>query len=138
MSKKVLNIISLVFGLSLAVFGLVFLRGATVKSLGGVCIGVGAGLFGVNISNLLLINYNKRHPKESKISEIEFADERNTMIRNTAKAKTLDIIQWFIMGIAYISILINSPLWVTLIIVSVFVLKQILEFYFMNKFQKEL
>jgi len=92
----------------------------------------------MSISNLCLISFNKKHPDESKQSNIEFTDERNTMIRNKAKAKAIDILQWFIMGIAYISILINSPMWVTIIIVGVFLLKHILELYFMNKFQKEL
>lgn len=60
------------------------------------------------------------------------------MIRNKAKAKVGDIIQWLIMGIAYITIVIDAPLWVTLVVVGVFLLKNVLEVYFMNKFQKEL
>lgn len=60
------------------------------------------------------------------------------MIRNKAKAKVGDIIQWLIMGIAYITIVIDAPLWVTLVVVGVFLLKNVLEVYFMNRFQKEL
>ena len=60
------------------------------------------------------------------------------MIRNKAKAKVGDITQWLIMGIAYITIVIDAPLWVTLVVVGVFLLKNALEVYFMNKFQKEL
>ena len=52
--------------------------------------------------------------------------------------KVADIIQWFIMGIAYITILISASLWVTLTVVGVFLLKYVLELYFMNKYQKEL
>lgn len=138
MNKKILNIIMLVIGIALFAFGGVFLKGEAVKSFGGVCIGVGAGMFGMSISNLWMLNFNKKHPDELKQSEIEFADERNSMIRNKAKAKTADIIQWFIMGIAYMSIMINAPLWVTLIIVGIFLLKNILELYLMSKYQKEL
>jgi len=138
MNKKVMNICMLICGILLFVFGGLFLKGEAVKSISGVCIGIGASLFGMGISNLWLINFNKKHPDELKKSEIEFSDERNTMIRNKAKAKVADIIQWFIMGIAYITIMINVPLWVTLTIVGVFLLKYILELYFMNKYQKEL
>jgi len=46
-----------------------------------------------------------------------------------------DIIQWFIMGIAYLTILIDAPLWVTLVVVGVFVLKNLLEIYYINKFK---
>lgn len=138
MNKKVINIIQLILGISLSIFGGIFLKGEAVKNISGICIGIGAGLFGMSISNLWLINFNKKHPEELKQSQIEFSDERNTMIRNKAKAKAADIIQWFIIGIAYITIMINTPLWVTLTIVGVFLLKYILELYFMNKYQKEL
>lgn len=60
------------------------------------------------------------------------------MIRYKAKAKVGDIIQWLIMGIEYITIVIDAPLWVTLVVGGVFLLKNALEVYFMNKFQKEL
>lgn len=122
----------------MSIFGGIFLKGEVAKSISGICIGIGAGLFGMSISNLWLINFNQKHPDELKQSQIEFSDERNTMIRNKAKAKAADIIQWFIMGIAYITIMINAPLWVTLTIVGVFLLKYVFELYFMNKYQKEL
>ena len=138
MKKKVINISFLIFGIALFIFGGVFLKRNDVKSISGICIGIGASLFGMSVSNLWMINFNKKHPDELKQSEIEFSDERNTMIRNKAKAKVADIIQWFIMGIAYITILISASLWVTLTVVGVFLLKYVLELYFMNKYQKEL
>jgi hypothetical protein len=138
MKNKVINIGLLMFGIVLFIFGGVFLKGYEVKSISGICIGIGASLFGMSVSNLWMINFNKKHPDELKQSEIEFSDERNTMIRNKAKAKVADIIQWFIMGIAYITILISASLWVTLTVVGVFLLKYVLELYFMNKYQKEL
>ena len=101
-------------------------------------LGIGASLFGLGVSSFWFNNFCKKNPDELKQSEIEFSDERNTMIRNKAKAKVGDIIQWLIMGIAYITIVIDAPLWVTLVVVGVFLLKNALEVYFMNKFQKEL
>lgn len=138
MNKKVTNISLLIFGAVLFTVGGIFLKGDEVKSINGVCIGIGASIFGMSISNLWMINFNKKHPNELKQSEIEFSDERNTLIRNKAKAKVADIIQWFIMGIAYITILIKTSLWVTLIVTGVFLLKYVLEMYFVNKYQKEL
>jgi hypothetical protein len=138
MNKKVVHITLLIAGMVLAVMGGIVFRDMIPKSVGGVCIGVGAGIFGMSFSNLWMMSFNKKHPEQMKQSEIEFADERNTMIRNKAKAKAADIVQWFIMGIAYITILIGSPLWVTLVTVGVFLLKYILELYFMNRYQNEL
>ena len=108
------------------------------KSVGGVCIGIGAGLFGMSVSNLFMKHLEKTDPEIAKQNEIEYADERNTMIRNMAKAKAGDMIQWFIMGIAYITILTGTPLWVTLAVVGVFLLRYILELYFTGMYQKKM
>ena len=87
---------------------------------------------------LARLHLEKTDPEIAKQNEIEYADERNTMIRNMAKAKAGDMIQWFIMGIAYITILTGTPLWVTLAVVGVFLLRYILELYFTGMYQKKM
>lgn len=138
MNKKSVSIIEVIIGMALFILGGIVFKEAIPKNISGVCIGIGASLFGVGVSSFWFNNFCKKNPDELKQSEIEFSDERNTMIRNKAKAKVGDIIQWLIMGIAYITIVIDAPLWVTLVVVGVFLLKNALEVYFMNKFQKEL
>jgi hypothetical protein len=138
MNKKLKDICLLLLGISLFIIGGFFVKENNLKSISGILIGIGSVLFGMSISNLWIINFNKKHPEELKQAEIEFKDERNTMIRNKAKAKVSDIIQWLVMGIAYITIIINAPLWVTLTVVGVFISKNILELYYMNKYQKTL
>ncbi|MCI6275387.1 MAG: hypothetical protein MR639_01345 [Clostridium sp.] len=73
-----------------------------------------------------------------KQSEIDYKDERNEMIRNKAKAKCSDIIQWTIMIVAWITIFADFPLWITLTLVGVFILKSILDLYLMNKYNNEM
>lgn len=73
-----------------------------------------------------------------KQSEIDYKDERNEMIRNKAKAKCYDIIQWTIMIVAWITIFADFPLWITLTLVGVFILKSILDLYLMNKYNNEM
>lgn len=137
--KKSFYVITLLVGVSLLGAAFVFRMFPDYpKSVGGVCIGIGAGLFGMSVSNLFMKHLEKTDPKIAKQNEIEYADERNTMIRNMAKAKAGDTIQWFIMGIAYITILTGTPLWVTLIIVGVFLLRYILELYFTGIYQKKM
>ena len=108
------------------------------KKFGGICIGIGVGILSAGVSNLIMKHQENDQPELKKQNEIEFLDERNTMIRNKAKATVSDIIQWLIMGIAYVTILIDAPMWVTLVVVGVFLLKNVLEVYLMNKYQKEL
>lgn len=138
MNKKFINIALLIFGVALMLFSIFVLREESVKALGGGCLGVGAGLLGLSASNLIMQNWYKKHPKESRQSEIDFKDERSTMIRNRAKAKSSDIMQWFVMGVAWITILANSPLWLTLLLVFVFLFKNMLELYLMSKYEKEM
>ena len=138
MNKKSVSIIEVIIGMALFILGGIVFKEAIPKYISGVCIGIGASLFGLGVSSFWFNNFCEKNPDELKQSEIEFSDERNTMIRNKAKAKVGDIIQWLIMGIAYITIVIDAPLWVTLVVVGVFLLKNALEVYFMNKFQKEL
>ena len=137
-NKKFLNIILLIFGIFLFVLGGIFLKGKIDKNISGVLIGIGSSLFGMCLSNLWQINFYKKHPDEMKTAQIELLDERNTMIRNKAKAQASEITKWFIMGTAYINITINAPLWFTLIIVCVFLLYFLIEIYFINKYQHEL
>jgi len=42
------------------------------------------------------------------------------------------------LGVAYITILIGSPLWLTLTIIGIYVLYYVLEMYLMVKFNKEM
>lgn len=132
--KKSMNIILLIVGALLIAASFIIPE----KKFSGLAIGIGAGLFGVSLSGLFVNRYEKKNPELVKRNEIELKDERNTMIRYRSKAKAGDIIQWFIMGIAYLTIIIEAPLWVTLSIVGVFLLQTILGFYFMVKYQNEM
>lgn len=88
--------------------------------------------------NLYIARYDKKHPDETKRKIIENNDERNTVIRNKAKAKAGDITQWLLIALAYLSILADSPIWVTLVIVVVFLMYSFLFIFYMSKYQKEM
>ncbi|MCL6459927.1 MAG: hypothetical protein K6T85_18180 [Gorillibacterium sp.] len=137
LKKKWVYVSTLILGIIL--IGVSFLLdGEALKPLAGVCIGVGAGLIGMSFSNLIMKHLEQKRPQIARQNEIEFKDERNTLIRYRAKAKAADIVQWFIMGIAYLLILINAPLWLTLATVLVFALYHFIGFYFIGKYQKEM
>ncbi len=135
--KKSFNIIALLFGILLAISSF-YLKGETLKSVSGIFLGVGCGLFGMCTANLYLIRLEKTQPGLIKQKEIEVNDERNILIREKAKAKAGDIIQWFVMGVAYVTIIINAPLWVTFLTIGVFLSYNVIWMIFMNKYQKEM
>lgn len=137
LKKKSFYIMMLIFGIVLIGISL-FIKGEDFKTLSGILIGIGSGISAVGIINIIMKNMEQKNPDLLKQNEIELKDERNTVIRYRAKAKAGDITQWLIMGIAYISIIISAPLWVTLTIVGVFLLYTILGLCLMAKYEKEM
>lgn len=137
LKKKAFYIATLIIGVIL--FLLSFMLGNNVtKSVNGLLIGGGSGLLGMSIACLYMKYLEEKNPQEMKQNEIEFNDERSIFIRNKAKAKAGDIIHWCVILLAYLFILIDAPLWMIFITIGVFVLYDILSFYFMNKYQKEM
>lgn len=108
------------------------------KSISVLLLGISAGILGACIVKLYFINFEKKNPKVIKENEIEFKNERNVLIRQRAKAKSADITQWLIMAIVYLTIIVNAPLWITLVTVAIFVLYNIMQIYYINKFNKEM
>jgi uncharacterized membrane protein YeaQ/YmgE (transglycosylase-associated protein family) len=109
-----------------------------LNSHSGILLGTGAGVIGASIAKLYSINLEKKNPDMIKENEIELQDERNVLIRQRAKAKSADITQWLIMVIAYLEIFVNAPLWIILLTVGIFVLYNIIQIYYINKFNKEM
>lgn len=137
LKRKSFYVMTLIIGIVLFSSSFLF-RGEELKTISGVLIGIGAGLFGMSIANLWMKRFEEKNPDIIRDNEIEFKDERNTMIRYRAKAKAGDIIQWFIMGIAYLLIVIDAPLWLILITVGGFLLYNVISLYYMGKYQKEM
>lgn len=109
-----------------------------VKKISGLMIGIGAGVFSYSISLLVNMLYLQKHPEYQKQSTIELKDERNIMIRNHAKAKAADIMQWVIVALTYVSILLSLPLWFTLLVVMLVPAYNIIVMVYTNKYQREL
>ena len=55
-----------------------------------------------------------------------------------AKARAGDVVQWCVMGIAWLSIPAGAPLWLTLAAVGVFLLYSVLSLAFMIRLEKEM
>ncbi len=106
------------------------------KNILGVCLGLGMGLFGVGLSQVLGNNYARKNPSYAKAQQIEEQDERNQQITHRAKASAADLTQWGILGIAYISIYMGYPLLITAIIVGVYGAYHFMTWKFVNHYQK--
>lgn len=137
MKKSKYYAIMLVFGLCLMLLSF-FIKSEMYKNISGLALGLGAGLFGAGSAQLIMKRYESKNPDKMKQNNIEYQDERNTSIRNLAKAKAGQILQWLVMALAYLLILINAPLWTVFVTIGVFLLYNLLVGYFMIQLQKKM
>ena len=127
-----------VMAISISVIMIILSQFVELNSHSGILLGTGAGAIGASIAKLYSINLEKKNPDMIKENEIELQDERNVLIRQRAKAKSADITQWLFMVIAYLEIFVNAPLRIILLTVGIFVLYNIIQIYYVNKFNKEM
>ena len=139
MMRKSARFCAVLLALSLVLLAAaLLLRGRLPGSWSGVLIGLGAGIFGASLSGLLMRRWESRNPEFAKQNEIDSRDERTTATRSLAKARAGDVVQWCVMGIAWLSILAEAPLWLTLAAVGVFLLYSVLSLAFMIRLEKEM
>ena len=108
------------------------------KMAAGIAVGISTVLLGIALPGLLIKICETSQPAMMKQNRIEYHDERNTMIRNKAKAKVSDITQWFMMGVFYVAILLEAPQWLFFSLAGVYLLKNILEVVLHLKYQREM
>jgi uncharacterized membrane protein len=131
------GIFGLALGLVLIASGLLIV-GESLKTISGLCLGIGAGLFGVNIGKLVMYQYYKKNPKLEKQQKIELRDERTVAIRNRAKAKAYDIAAIVLMIIPLLLIIMGSPLYLVLSVIAFYLFVFGMQIFFTVKYDKEM
>lgn len=133
------NYVSMAIGVCFFIALSVYVLAAKVNGgVIGVLLGIGISFLLTGLLNIIINKIQSRKPETIRQNYIEYKDERNVMIRYRAKAKAGDISQWFIMGIAYLLILTDAPLWIILVCVGAFLMNFILYLIFMSKYSKEM
>lgn len=118
MKKK--NYVITVMGIILLLCGFYLLKGVQSPNeflikLPYICIGLGCGIFGHGMGNLIANKAISKDPEVQRQIEIEKNDERNIAISSRAKSKAYDImtfvfgalmVSFALMGVEIISILL--------------------------------
>lgn len=126
--KQILLYIALlVVGLGLAAAALTLRGRGLSNSIGGMLTGIGSGLIGLSVSQLVMLWQEHRDPALARQNEISRNDERNIALRNRAKALSGDALQWAVLAAAWLAIGLDAPLWVPLLATGVFVAKNVME-----------
>jgi hypothetical protein len=132
-----------VLGFALLVTGLVLVKviedpQGVMRALPFVLMGIGCGVLGGNIGELMRQRAMKKDPKLAKSIEIEQKDERNQMIWNRAKARAYDImifvhsallIAFALMGVDVIAIILLAASYLFIVLSAA---------YYMVRYGKEM
>ncbi len=125
-------------GLVLALTSLLFLRKPVSPLSSGICMGVGAGMCSAGFAGWLMRRYEESDPALKKQNEIESRDERNAAIRRSAKAAAGTVLQWSLVALFWVYTGLGAPLWVTLPLIGLFLLKALLEAGMQVYYQKRM
>ena len=130
--------------LGLGLCGLLLLAGTLLLREGlsplteGLLCGLGSGAFGLGTARFALCRYQETHPRQLRQDEIDAMDERNAVIRCRAQAMSGLVLQWVVIAAAWVSILADGPLWLTLTAVGIFLGKTFLELALMGYYQRRM
>jgi len=141
--KKTKSYLHMLLGLVLLIAGLIMVKTVIdpqgiMLALPYVCIGIGCGIFGQGMGNIISRKTINNNPDIGKKMEIDQNDERNVTIKNKAKAKAYDMmifvfgalmIAFALMGVNLINILL-------LVIAYLFVV--VYGVYYRCKYDKEM
>ena len=103
-----------------------------------ICIGIGTGIFGQNLGTVISSLVLRKDPLSAKRIEIEMKDERNTAIRNKAKAKAYDLMVMVLGALMLVFTLMQVELYVILVFIAAYLFIVFSSIYYLSKFQKEM
>lgn len=143
MNKKLIDYFIVIIGIILLIGGLVLIKLIDTSqgifiALPYISIGVGCGIFGHGMGNLINSRIMSNRPDIKKQMEIEQKDERNIAIQSQAKAKAYDLMI-FVFGALMIALaLMNVDMMVILMLVSCYLFVIGYSVYCRVKYEKEM
>jgi hypothetical protein len=109
-----------------------------MRQLPYLCIGIGCGVFGHFIGNIITRISMKHHPDVQKQMEINQNDERNIAISNRSKAKAYDRMLVVFGALMIVFALMNVTLTAVLLLVLAYLFIVGSSIYYRYKYEKEM
>jgi len=139
MKNKKIKIIGLacliVIGISLVLIS-IFIE--FTNNVNGALIGIGSGVIGASIAQLLTIKIYSKDPSKLKTKTIEVNDERNILIKQKAKSSTYKIFTYFLSIVLMSLVFMNlDSIWL-FAAVSLYIIRFIIEIFFISKYMKDM
>lgn len=143
MKSKTANYITIIFGFLLLAIGLYLVKTGrdpqgVMRALPYICIGIGCGLFGNGMGNMISERAIRSDPVLRKKLDIAKNDERNIAIANKAKSKAFDMMT-FVFGALMVSFaLMGVDTIAVLLLVFAYLFVHGFALYYRFKFDKEM
>ena len=143
MKSKITNHATIIIGLLLLAVGLYLIKTSNdpqgiMRTLPYVCIGIGCGLFGHGMGNVISERAINSYPELKRQLDIEKNDERNVAIANRAKGKAFDMMT-FVFGALLLSFaLMGIDMVAVLLLVFAYLLVHGFALYLQFKFDKDM
>ena len=143
MKAKLMKYAAILLGLLLLAMVLFLIKTSieaqgAMRALPYVCIGIGCGLFGHGMGNVISERAIQSDPQLKKKLEIEKNDERNMAIANKAKGKAFDMMT-FVFGALMVSFaLMEVDMVAVLLLVFTYLFVHGSALYYRFQFDKEM
>jgi ABC-type multidrug transport system fused ATPase/permease subunit len=109
-----------------------------LKTLPYICVGLGSGIFGGNIGTAFKNKAMLKNPQAARQVEIEQKDERNQAISNKSKARVYDLMIFVYAAVILAFALMQVNIYVTLILVAIYLFFIFANVYYFSKYNKEM
>lgn len=134
--KKMLYMI--IAGIAVILCGIcLLLSDKSNDGIQGLLFGIGSGLLGAGIADVISKNMYRKNPELYKKITIEKNDERNIDIKNKAQAKAGIILMYLNFILAMVMGFYKIDLWAILSLILINLIYSFCIIFFINKFNKQ-
>ncbi|MFC5702653.1 hypothetical protein ACFPVX_15220 [Cohnella faecalis] len=143
MNKTILSYLITVVGVAILAVGVYFIKTiedpqGLLRALPYICVGLGSGMFGHGMGEIMVRYAMKHNPAAAKQLEIEKKDERNLAIANRAKAKAYDMMVFVLGALITALALMDIDLTMVLLLVCAYLFIIGYGVYYRFKYFKEM
>ena len=130
-------------GIGLVVVGFLFHKNSVstdkmIVTIPYIFIGVGCGIFGHFMGNLIKYFSTKNHEELERQIQIDKNDERNILIAEKSKAKAYDLMIYLFASILIIFSLMGVDKLAIIMMVAIYLSIQIYALYWRSKFERKM
>lgn len=141
--KRSKNYMITAAGIFIGILGLYLVKTAEypqgfMMALPYVCIGVGCGIFGHGMGNIITVKAMQKNPDVQRQMEIDKNDERNITIANSAKAKAYNLMTYVFGALMLSFVLMGVDVIPVLLLVFAYLFVQGYAVYYRFRYDKKM